>query len=146
MAEEKKFVIELNERQLRALSHICDMYHRLIEGQLDIALQPVLEQAWEKHHPEWREDKGAWYAMRAKAEAQMAELLEQYWSLIGGRYYGIHYDGYADMIWDMHQVMRHALWREQTAEQKERTRWTVDAYPASQIGEEPLIDVKTKEL
>ena len=146
METEKKYIIELNEKQLQALSYVCDMYPRLIEGQLDISLQPVVEAAWEKAHPEWKdpEHNEEWWAMREKLEGQLDEMRETYWGLTGGRYYGIHYDGYADMIWDMHQVIRHALWLERTEEQKERSRWMVDAFPASQVGDEPLIEVKPK--
>ncbi len=146
MADEKRYIIELGEKQLRALSYVCDMFPRLIEGQLDIALQPILEQAWERRHPEWHEaEKDAWYDMREETEEALKGMREKYWGLTGGTYYGIHYDNYADMIWDMHQVIRHALWLGHTEAQKERTRWTVDAFPASQISDEPLITVKPKE-
>lgn len=144
--EEKRYTIELGEKQLRALGYVCDMFPRLIEGQLDIALQPILEEAWEKVHKGWRdEEKEAWWAMRDETEAALDEMRKKYWDLTGGRYNGIHYDDYADMIWDMYQVIRHALWLQLTEKQKEATRWTVDAFPASQVGNEKLITVEPKE-
>lgn len=148
--DEKRYIIELSEKQLRALSYVCDMYPRLIEGQ-GHAYQDLFEAAWEKRCKKATgkmmddEFEGGWQKMREDAETVCNEIKRRFWDLAPNSDYGIHYDDYADMIWDMYQVMRHALWREMDAAAKEMTRWSVDAFPASQFGNEPMITVKPKE-
>lgn len=69
----------------------------------------------------------------------------EYWGLSGGSYYGIGYDDYADTLWDMHQVMRHARYLAMPPKEQEMMRGTVMAYEAMKVGSEPLIKVEIKE-
>lgn len=141
----KKYVIEMNERQAQLLNWACDTLPRLIEGQ-GVELQDLLEYAWEKRCKEatgksmddaW--DCG-WWKMRGDAEKVVNEIRKRFWGLDVMTENGIHYDDSADIIWDMHQVLRHELWKN-SPEPKPRS--TVDAFPGTQFGDEPLISVRS---
>lgn len=86
---------------------------------------------------------GGWSAMRERAENVCKDIKADFWGLNWNANYGIHYDNTADIIWDMHCVIRHALWL--ADENPEKSRFTVDAFPAVCVGDEPLITVKAKE-
>lgn len=58
---------------------------------------------------------------------------------------GIGYDDWADNLWDMHQVMRHARYLAMPKDKQETMRGTVMAYEAMRVGSEPLIEVKYEE-
>lgn len=138
---EKKYTITVNEKQLKALSHICDMYSRIICGQLDLGMRDRCESAWERDHknedgstPIGSED---WYAMRNEVEYHLNALKKLCWDCDKNCDYGIGYDDYADMLYDMHQVMRHEVWKENGEKS-----YTVDAYEPLKHGKEELIDVK----
>lgn len=84
MKKEKKYIIELNERQARLLSYACDQFARLIQGQ-DAAFQDLMEMAWEKRcknatgnmmDKEW---DGGWHAMREEAERTCREIKRKFW-------------------------------------------------------------------
>lgn len=143
----KKYIIELNERQMRLLSWALDTLPRLIEGQ-DHSFQDLLEMAWEKRCKEatgkMMDDEwdGGWYQMREEAEQTCKEIKRRFWGLPPNALNGIHYDDTADILWDMYQVIRHQLWLDNP--DPEKPRWTVDASPATQFGDEPLIVVKPK--
>ncbi len=143
----KKYIIELNERQMRLLSWALDTLPRLIEGQ-DHSFQDLLEQAWEKRCKEatgkMMDDEwdGGWYQMRHEAEETCLKIKRRFWGLPPNTLNGIHYDDTADILWDMYQVIRHQLWLDNP--DPEKPRWTVDASPATQFGDEPLIVVKPK--
>lgn len=68
-----------------------------------------------------------------------------YWKLAGGRYYGVGYDKNADALFDMHQCMRHARYRNMPEKEQKSLRWTTLADKPMQFGELPLIEVKYEE-
>lgn len=143
----KKYIIELNERQMRLLSWALDTLPRLIEGQ-DHSFQDLLEQAWEKRCKEatgkMMDDEwdGGWHQMRHDAEEACLKIKRRFWGLPPNTLNGIYYDDTADILWDMYQVIRHQLWLDNP--DPEKPSWTVDASPATQFGDEPLIIVKPK--
>ena len=148
MEKSKRFIIEVSERQARLLSWACDTLPRLIQGQ-DWSYQQLFEEAWEKRCKEAtggsmdKEWEGGWHAMREETEELCKEIKRKYWGLPGNAMYGIHYDDTADILFDIYCVLRHELWKSMPEEKK--SPWTVDAFPASQIGSEPLCTVKLKE-
>ena len=147
MGKTKKYILEMNERQARLLSWALDTLPRLIEGQ-NFAFQDLLESAWEKRCKQATgkmmddEFEGGWNKMREDAETFCKEIKKRFWDLAPNADYGIHYDDTADILWDMYQVIRHQLWMDNP--DPEKPRWTVDASPATQFGDEPLIIVKPK--
>ena len=143
----KKYILELNEKQARLLSWALDTFPRLIEGQ-DHAYQDLFEAAWEKRCKKAtgnlmdKEFEGGWYKMREDAEALCKEIKRRFWNLEPCANYGIHYDETADILWSMYQVLRHEIWKNLP---EPKPHYTVDAFPATQFGEEPLIKVTSKE-
>ena len=144
----KKYIIEMNERQARLLSWALDTLPRLIEGQ-DHSFQDLLEQAWEKRCKEatgkMMDDEwdGGWYQMRHDAEQACLKIKRRFWGLPSNTLNGIHYDDTADILWDMHQAIRYQLWKDNPDPNKSTI--TVDAFPAHQFGDEPLIKVTSKD-
>lgn len=141
----KQYCITLNERQVRLLSYACDQFSRLICGQ-DMEFQQLMEAAWEKRCKEAtgkmmdKECDGGWYAMRAEAESICKAIKSRFWGLEYNALYGINYDDTADILFDIHQVLRHQLWLDKPDENKSSI--TVDAGSAMQFGSEPLITIK----
>lgn len=142
----KKYILELTEKQARLLSWALDTFPRLIQGQF-FAYQDLFESAWEKRckaatgNMMDEEFEGGWSQMREDAEILCKEIKRRFWNLPYISENGIHYDDTADILWDMHQVIRHELWRNDP----EHIHYTVDAYPAMQVGSEPLAKIETKE-
>lgn len=137
---EKKYTIELNQKQAELLSWALDTFPRLIEGQ-DHAFQFLFENAWEKRCKKATgksmDDKfeGGWGAMREDAEKFCNEIKKRFWGLAPIANNGIHYDDSADILYDIYQVLRHELWKNL---QEPKSHYTVNASPAYQYGNEPL--------
>ena len=143
----KKYIIELTEKQARLLSYVCDQFARLIQGQ-DAAFQDLMETAWEKRcknatgnmmDEEW---DGGWYAMREEAERTCREIKRKFWGLPANTFNGIHYDDTADILFDIHQVIRHELWKNRP---EPKSHITNDAFIATRFGDEPLCKVTSKD-
>lgn len=147
--KDRKVTITCTEKQLAMLEMVCDRYSRLVEGQLGLSLQEVCEEAWCKRHKTKEHPHGIggpeWDEMRHNLEATLKQMEYDYWGLSGGRYNGIGYDDWADSLWDMHQVMRHARYLAMPPKEQEIMRGTVMAYEAMRVGSEPLIEVKYEE-
>ena len=141
----KKYIIEMNERQARLLSYVCDTFPRLVCGQ-DRVYQDLFEEAWEKRCKKATgkmiddEFEGGWQKMREDAETFCKEIKRRFWDLPTNSYNGIHYDETSDIIWDIHQCLRHELWLN-----GDRKHHTVDSFPAHQWGNEPLPKVTSKD-
>lgn len=145
---EKKYIIELNEKQAQALSWACDTLPRLIEGQ-DWSFQDLMESAWERRCKEATgnfmddEFEGGWHQMREDAERYCREIKKRFWNLSYNANYGIHYDDVADILWDIYQCLRFELWKNQP---EPKSHITVNAYPATRCGKEPLAKVTSEEI
>lgn len=144
--EESKHVyqLELTERQARILSYACDQFSRLICGQ-DWSYQELFEAAWEKRCKEAtgnmmdKEFEGGWDKMRADAESICKQIKKRFWDCEANAMYGIHYNDTADILFSLHQVIRHQLWLDRPEDQKSHI--TVDAYEAMRYGSEPLAKI-----
>lgn len=139
----KKYTIELTEEQLKCLAYACRVTDRLIIGQLDYSLQECCEAAWELRNNDYTKPLCGkeWEEMRQEVERHIDELRLLCWGQDKTTYNGIHYDKYADMLFDMQKVMEHALWLERPA--NERSNITNDAFPHEHVyGDEPLMKVK----
>lgn len=142
------YTLHLTKRQVELLSYACDQFSRLIIGQ-DWSYQDLFEQAWEKRckkatgkmmDNEW---DGGWQAMRDDAEKISKEVKKRFWGLDSRAMYGIHYDDTADILWSIHQVLRHQLWLDKPEDKKSHI--TVDSDEAMQVGSEPLAKIERKE-
>ena len=138
--------LELTERQAKLLSYACDQFSRLICGQ-DMAFQDLMEAAWEKRckeavggHGMDKEWDGGWYNMRHDAEEICQNMKKRFWGLGRQTLYGVYYDETADILFDIHCVIRHQLWLDKPDENK--STMTVDASEAMQFGKEPLAKIE----
>lgn len=147
MSKEKKYIIELNQRQAELLSWALDTFPRLIEGQ-GHAFQDLMESAWEKRCKKVtggmmdKKFEGGWYKMREDAETIVREIKHRFWNLAWNSDNGIHYDDSADILWDIYQVLRHEIWKNRP---EPKSKATVDAFPATQFGKEPLAKVTSSD-
>lgn len=136
--------LQLTRRQARILSYACDRFSRLICGQ-DWTYQELMEEAWEKRckeavggHGMDKEWDGGWYKMRQDAEDICKQIKKRFWNLGWRELNGIHYDDTADILFDLHRVIRHQLW----LDNPNRLNITVDSEnPSSSIGSEPLAKI-----
>ena len=142
MKKEKRYTLTINERQAKILSYACDRLSRMIEGQ-DWTYQEFMEMAWEKRckeatgesmHKEW---DGGWQKMRHEAEDISNSIKKRFWGLESNAMYGIHYDDTADILFDLHQVIRHQLWLDGG-----RQYHGVDSDTPIQFGNEPLAGIE----
>ena len=143
--EQKKqptYTLTLTERQAKLLSYACDRLSRIICGQ-DWTYKEFMEEAWEKRckqatgnfmDKEW---DGGWSAMRDEAETICKDIKRRFWGLESNAMYGIHYDDTADILFDLHQVIRHRLWLD-----GDRKHIGVDSYTPMRFGDEPLATIK----
>lgn len=125
----KQYTITLSERQLKLLAHACSVTNRLIIGQLDFSLRDCCEDAFEKlHKDDGQGEIGSdeWYAMRFEVDGAIQRLRKLCWGVEYDEDHGIHYDGTADILFDMQKVMEHALWLEK--DPKKRSNITNDAF------------------
>lgn len=136
----KKYIIEMNERQARLLSRTCEQMCRLICGQ-DNAYRDLFEAAIWKRRKELTKDESN--TLATEAEELAVDIKTKFWGLSESAYHGIHYDDTADILWDIYTTIRYQLWQDNPDPNK--SKWTVDAFPASQIGSEPLAVIKIKE-
>ena len=143
----KKYIIEVTEKQAQLLSWALNTFPRLIEGQ-SFEYQDLLESAWERRCKKATgkmmddEFEGGWQKMREDAEAFCKEIKKRFWGLAPNAEYGIHYDESADILWDIYQCLRFELWKNRP---EPKSHMTVDAFPATGFGEEPLCKVTSKE-
>ena len=135
-----KYILELTEKQARLLSWACEQMSRLICGQ-DNAYRDLFEAAIWKRRKELTKDESN--TLATEAEELAVDIKTKFWGLSEIAYHGIHYDDTADILWDIYTTIRHQLWQDNPDPNK--SKWTVDAFPASQIGSEPLAMIKKLE-
>ena len=135
------YTLHLTKRQVELLSYACDSFSRLIIGQ-DWTYQEIFEQAWEKRckeatgkmmDDEW---EGGWQDMRNEAKAFSRNIKKRFWGLEWRSMNGVGYDDTADILFDLHQVLRHQLWLDRPEDKKSHI--TVDSDEAMRFGSEPL--------
>lgn len=143
--KEHIYNLQLTGRQAQLLSWACDRIARCIQGQ-DWTYQEFFEAAWEKRakeatgKPMSKDFDGGWYAMRHDAEALAKQIKKRFWNCESNVMNGIHYDDDADILWTIHQVIRHQLWKDRPEEQK--SFMTVDADEPMRFGSEPLAKIE----
>ena len=135
--------LQLTERQAKLLSYACDQFMRCIQGQPE-AFQNLMEMAWETRCKEAvggsgmdHEWNGGWYNMRHQAERLSRLATKWFWGCWHG--YGIHYDDTADILFDIHRVLRHQFYKDRG----DTSIAFVDSEnPTSSIGSEPLAKIE----
>ena len=104
---EPRYALSLTRKQLQLLSVACERMSRNLCGQLDMGVFYELERAINRHHEgEERMD------LLSEVRQTLDVLRTRCWNLDSRQFYGIHYDKDSDILFDIHQVLRHQLWLE----------------------------------
>lgn len=144
--QEYKYNLKLTERQAKLLSWGCDNLCRIICGQ-DWTYRDFMKEAWEKRCKEAtgqrfdEEWDGGWQNMHEDAEKMTKEMKKRFWGLDGNAMYGLGYDDTSDILFDIHQVIRHQLWLDKPED--ERSNFTVDSDNPMKSGSEPLAEISS---
>lgn len=80
--------------------------------------------------------EGGWHKMRADTEELCKEIKKKFWGLDWSSLYGVKYDETSDILFDLHQVIKHQLWLDRPEDKK--YHFTVDASEAIPFAQEPL--------
>lgn len=131
--ENRKYKIELTEKQLRLLSFVLDKYPRITAGQLNIGLEDILVEAGTRHT---NKDN---IVIIDEVKEVIDDLRLKFWNQKGGAYNGVGYSEEYNIMTDMHQMMRYVLFLNSGRKRK----GMVDEYPP--IGwskKEPMIKVE----
>ena len=136
-ADKRLFSIELNKHQLEAISNACECHSRNICGQLDVGLEDVIEAGIARSYTTATFDKR--HQIRETARMKLYEVKSLVWDLGPGSNKGIHYDDKSDILFDIHQVIRHFLWQ---LRPEPKPTCCNCASSAHQWGSDPLITVK----
>jgi uncharacterized protein with ATP-grasp and redox domains len=137
---EKKYSLELNQRQLRLIAESLEMNNRMICGQLgETFLPPIRNKIYkliENKDPQWQEK-------RKIVDNALKTINETLWD---GNNYGIGYDDNADLGYEIYKEILHQFEVEhkQICEQKnEEYHHNVhSSKPCLKLTKEPTIIIK----
>lgn len=137
-ADTRLFTITLNKRQLELLSEASDCHSRNTCGQLDAGLEEVIEKAIARTYS--TADFNKRHEISEKVKSLLYEVKSLVWDLSPGTNKGVKYDDGADILFDIHQVIRHHLWK---IKPEPKHHYTNDAAEATIFGSQPAITIKT---
>ena len=137
LSDGTEYTVTMTPKQLRVLSDACDNHSRVISGQLEIGVMEYVDDAIAKEYP--NADITTRIDIRSQTRMKLNEAKALAWNCGVNTCHGIHYDERADILFDMHQVMRHFLWLQRT---EPKPKFTNDAFEATQFGNEPLIRIQ----
>lgn len=129
--------MELTKRQLQILSDACDNYSRCICGQLDVALDQIIWKGLDRTYTTATFDRK--HEIQEKVRDLLYEIKSLVWDLGPGTNQGVKYDDAADVLYDIHQVIRHYLWQLKP-EPKEHIG--NHASRAMKFGSQPLVNIE----
>lgn len=134
------YQITLTKSQLELLKEITDKYARLLIGQVD-KLDDVFTDALLKHGNNGERDYE--YQRDCDYINNQLEILHTFcWKQQPNQYYGVKYSEKSDTLFDMHDVIRHQLWKDRGGD---KSAFTNDSYPAHHWNtNEPLIKIENK--
>lgn len=136
-ADNRLHRMELTKRQLQFLSEACDNYSRCICGQLDVALEESIWKGLELTYS--TATFNTKHEIQEKVRQLLYEIKSLVWDLGPGTNQGVKYDDKADVLYDMHQVIRHYLWRLQP---EPKSHIGNCAARAMKFGSQPLVNVE----
>jgi hypothetical protein len=113
----KKYTIDVNEEQLRAISLACEFTSRFMSGQMETSYWP--------------------FSMGYQMDQNTRRSIDQYLYEVKKLSLGLDphsSNGYggdrtSDMLFEAYQSFRHALWKESDENHKELTRHTLSSEP-----------------
>ncbi len=137
------YTIELTEKQLRLLNEAVEFASRWIIGDCGTIYWPKASMRYEEKITKNGFDD--WLKRRDQLDALMDVVKMIGWGIKHGSNKGVGYHADADSLFEMHQAICHALWKESDDEHKELNKYTVSANPPVNFyTNEPLIKVAPK--
>lgn len=137
-SDHQQFNIRLNKRQMEVLSNACDCHSRNICGQLDVGLEMLIEKATARTYE--KADFNTRHEISEKVKMLLYEIKALVWDLGPGCNQGVKYDDEADILFDIHQSIRHHLWK---MKPEPKCDYTNDAFPATIFGSQPEVIIQT---
>ena len=129
--KEKRYLIEVSEKQLFALEQCCENYARMLLGQ-DMALTDLFERAWDEEvrkpqnlEPTSRE----FWDMRHEVEEHVTKLKALCWNCPRNQNLGVGHNNRADILIDMYHTFIYQRWIDMVSDSKEMMRNTVMSEP-----------------
>lgn len=137
MEKEVKYQITLTQSQLRLISEVTEKFARIIIGQISNGIGAEMETAYRKHHDKFIfESKGG---DREKLNNLLNEIKKLCFKQEPDVSYGVGYSDKSDTLFDMHEVIRHQLWKDL----EDRPDYVNSAYPAHHWNKKvPLIEIE----
>ncbi len=134
----KQYTITLTEEQLQLLSRTTDFAARFITGQIGMNNWPY--EAMRQVNAAGNLEAVRTEEAQERVKELLTELREEWWNQHNGEHKGVGFSGESDCLWDMQEVMRHAL-RKGVGD--EITGAFVNDYPAHHWNRQvPLIKVE----
>lgn len=147
LGKERRYCIEVSEKQMFLLEQTCENYARMLAGQ-DMIFKDLFEEAWHKNVQEKQnlEYSGKeFWDMRHKVDEYVDALKVLCWNMPVNSHYGVKYSEKTDMLFDMYQTFRYRRYQDFSQEDKEFMRNTVMSDSPGHYAEEPLPIVKKVE-
>ncbi|MCM1221898.1 MAG: DUF4406 domain-containing protein [Lachnospiraceae bacterium] len=136
LSDGMQFEMTLNKRQMQVLSDACDHYSRILCGQLDVGLEDAIEKGIQREYTTATFDKK--HEIRETAREKIDEIKMLIWNMGRGASHGVKYDDNSDLLFDIHQVLRHQLWKINP----NRLSYVNSATQGFPFGKEPFVTVK----
>ena len=156
--KQKRYLVELSEKQLWLLEHCCEQYARMLVGQ-DTTFIDLFEQAWdnEVRKPQNLEVTGKeFWDMREEVEQCVLRLKSLCFNQSRNANYGVGHNESADILFDMYHTFMHQRWLDMEHDSKELMRHSVMSEAPMRYSSEDLpivrriddkpMDRKSKEL
>ena len=142
--KQKRYQIEVSEKQLFLLEQMCENYARMLAGQ-DMTFKDLFEEAWhknvqEKQNLEYCGDE--FWNMRHQVEEHVRALKELCWNQPVGVYNGVGYSEKSDILFDMYQTFRYQRYLDMSPEDKELMKLTVMSDSPGHYAKEDLPIIK----
>lgn len=132
--------VAISSEELQLLSYICNTIMRFYCGQT-FTMVDTLMNCWMRFHNDNTEE---YYRVREEVKYDVELLHMLCWNQNVSENYGIHYNETVDILFDMHQVFRHALWKD--LPEDKRRFFTVDSDEPKQSSDILLLSInKEKE-
>ena len=127
--------ISVTPKQAEAIRKACEFYARVINGQFsEIAWECGFNVSPSAHGTdEYDKAMDLLYQARAALFPQLGTYRGTHW--------GVGKNDRSDIVWDIHTVLRHAMWKHDNADNP-NPDYTVASFPPMQWGSEPMCKVQ----
>lgn len=132
--QQKQYVLTVTERQLTVIKSACEDYLRTRMGQFFDLASDISEAG--KNEAMSNVEFEDMIARRNAAQELMISAFRIVQPVIENKTEQML------IAEDIYEVIKHVIWNERPAEEKERYRWSVDSHQPLHLSNEPLITVR----